>query len=218
MLKKLLICPYFGDFPPWMGQFIENAKEIKKYGYDILIDTDLQGFKKRVKRVLDIDCPVVWGEPKVWDYRACLGVLYKDEIADYDFYGHCDFDMVFGNLNTFFPDEFYKGLDIHSNHHSYMCGCFSLYRNRAEVREVFKTVPNWKQYLTERQPNGWVEQAFSRGVELSGLNYKYTYEQGDPYQLNPNLELKDGALFQDGIEIPIYHFRISKKWPLTLIK
>lgn len=207
-LKRMLICPYFGDFPPWMDKF-----EFPK-GYDSIIDTDLEKFKQRVGDVLGIKCPIEYGSPKVWDYRGSFGLLYKDELKGYKYYGHCDFDMVFGDVNKWFPDEFIGQYDIISNHHSYVNGCFSLYSNIERVNTLFMQFPNWQIFLDKPHPNGWIEQEYSRLLEHSMLPYKYCFYQGWPYTTTPNLRKEQERLYQDGEEIAMFHFRRSKKWPL----
>lgn len=213
-LKKLLVCPYFGELPPWMPQFMENIRHLKEQGYDFLIDQNLEGFKKRVKDKLGIDCPIIPGTGKVSDFRAVLGVLYADEIKGYDFYGHCDFDMVFGDVSKWFPDSELAELDVWSNHGTYICGPFTLYRNIESVDNLYLKYPNWKEKLIYPETNGWVEEEYSRVLEQSGLRYRYSFFQGDPYTTTPNLTMIGDRLYQDGSEIPMFHFRRSKKWPL----
>lgn len=200
--------PYFGPLPEWYDKF-----ELPK-GYDILLDTDFEGFKKRVKEKLGIDYPGLPGTGKVWDYRGALGFLYADEIKGYDFWGHTDFDVVYGDVDKWVTDEFLSGLDVHSNHGTYVNGCWSLYRNIPEVNCLFLRGAWYENMLRRSDPTGWVEESFSRLLEQSGLKYKYTFWQGNPYTTEPNLEKKDGKLYQDGQEIMMFHFRRSKKWPL----
>ena len=207
-LKRILICPYFGDLPEWWDKYEWPE------GYDYILDTDLEGFKKRVRDKLGIDYPGVYGSGKVWDYRCALGLLYEEEIKGFDYWGTCDFDVVFGDVDKWFPDEELSQLDIWSNHDTYVCGCWSLYRNNPIVNRLFSWDEHWKDYMTLPTPNGWVEKSYSRLVEGSGLKYKYSFFQGDPYNPPFNLKKEDGKLFQDGVEIPMLHFRRSKIYPL----
>jgi len=207
-LKKIIITPFFGDMPEWMHLFEPPV------GYTWLLDTDLEQFKKRVKDKLGFDYPGLPGTGKIWDYRCALGFLYEEEIEGFDYWGHMDFDMVFGNVDKWFPDEKLKELDIWSNHDTYVCGCFSLYRNTKEVNELFFLSPEWKEQMTSAECTGWVEEGYSRLVEQSGLRYKYSFHQGDPYNPPFNLKKIDGKLFQNDIEIPMLHFRRTKTWPL----
>lgn len=210
-----MITPYFGELPEWFDAFRKNfMATLATQGYDWHLDMDLEGFKKRVKDKLGLDYPGLPGTGKVWDYRGALGFLYQEEIAGYDFWGHMDFDMCFGDVSKWVTDEFLAELDVHSNHHEYVNGCFSLYRNTPRVNTLFMHFPGWQEKMKYPEANGWVEQDFSRTLERSGLRYKYTFWQGNPYTTEPHLEFRDGKLYQDGNEIAMFHFRRSKRWPL----
>lgn len=200
--------PFFGPLPEWWGKF-----EIPK-GYNFILDDDLEGFKQRVKAKLGIDYPGTSGSGKVWDYRCALGLLYEDEIKKYDYWGHTDPDCVFGDVDKWVTDEFLSSVTVHSNHHSYVNGCWSLYRNAKPINRLFQDYPFWAEKMVHPEPNGWVENEFSRTLEESGFKYAYTFWQGWPYTTIPNLTKQDGKLYQDGEEIMMFHFRRSKKWPL----
>lgn len=220
-IKKIFITPYFGNFPEWMDKYTKHFEEVlRPKGYDWLLDTDLEGFKKRVKNKLGVDYPGLPGTGKVWDYRGALGLLYEEEIKSYPWWGHQDFDMVYGDVDKWVTDEFLAKLDVHSNHISYVNGCWTLYRNKPQINQLFLGC-DWKKYMVSSpEPNGWIESAFSRQLERSGFPYKYTFWQGNPYDNNPILKFENGKLYQDikhdgnWEEICMFHFRRSKRWPL----
>lgn len=218
-LRKLILTPFFGDLPPWFDKFKDDFdQKLAKQGYDWLMETDLEIFKERVKLKLGLKYPGTYGTGKVWDYRCAFGLLYEEELKDYDYWGHMDLDMVFGDVNQFIPDELLKQLDVYSSHNEYVCGCFSLYRNVDAVNTLFQNVKNWKNNMIHPEANGWVEMDFSRALEQSGLSYMYTFNQGNPWTAKPILEKKEGKLFQlidtTWHEIMFFHFRHSKRWPL----
>lgn len=233
-LKKLLICPYFGPFPEWMDLFLADFQNtMKPQGYTLVLDTDLPDFKRRVKEKLGIDCTIVRGQAKIWDYRCALGFLYEEEIKGYDYWGHCDLDMVFGNVSKFIPDEKLSTLDIYSGHDEYVCGCFSLYKNCTKVNKLFTFHPEWGYELTNPTPTGWVEKGYSELIEHSvaygseEIKYQFDFHQGNPWTNIPILKKENGGLFQDAnvnatrdnpeykwIEVMFFHFRHSKRWPL----
>jgi len=212
--KKVLIMPFFGNLPEWFDKY-----EVPN-GYDFLLDTDIESFKERVRRKLGIEYTGTWGSGKPWDFRCALGILYEDEIKDYDWWGHVDLDVVFGDVDKWVTDEFLENLAVHSNHHSYVNGCWTLYRNTPIVNNLFKSYPQWKEKMQGSEPNGWIEEEYSRTLEKSGLNYAYTFWQGNPWDDTPILKREDGKLYQkikvntDWEEIFQFHFRHSKRWPL----
>lgn len=217
ILRKVMLTPWFGPFPEWFDLFIADFnRTMKPQGYDWWLETDLEDFKRRVKDKLGIDYPGVRGSSKVHDYRCALGMLYEEELHDhdYDYWGTLDFDMCFGEVNKWFPNEMISQYDIVSNHKTYVSGPFSLYRNSPEVNRLFLNT-HWPRYLIHPESNAWVEGEFSRLLEHSGLKYKYMSEQGDPWCDILNLKKENGILYQDGKPIPMFHFRHFKdKWPL----
>lgn len=199
--------PYFGKMPEWFHKY-EKPK-----GYDFILDVDLESFKKRVKDKLGIDYPGVYGSGKLHDYRGALGLLYEEEIKGHDFWVTTDFDMVYGDVDKWFTDELLDQYDIISNHDTYVSGPWSMYRNIPLVNELFKK-GEWKENMSSPESTGWIESGYSRVVENSGLRWKYMSEQGDPYHPPFNLKKVNGKLYQDGVEIPMLHFRRLKTWPL----
>lgn len=218
-LRKLIICPYFGSFPEWMDLFLADFhKSLSPIGYELLLDTDLDGFKKRVQEKLRINCPVTRGSSKVWDYRCTLGLLYEEELKGYDYWGTCDFDVVFGDVGKWFPDAEISTLDVWSNHHNYVCGFWTLYKNQRDVNNLFTNYPHWKEILSDKEVYGWVEMQYSRTLEKSPLQFRYSMLQGDPF--NPPFILKKEGrkLYQktngEWTEIAMLHFRRDKRYPL----
>lgn len=211
MNKTLLICPWFGDLPPWYDKYLENIKPLKAMGYDFLMERNLESFKKRVFRRLDIECPIVPGTGKVHDYRAVLGYLYNEELKDYNWWGHTDFDCVYGRVDNYMTDEFLRGIDVYSNHPNYICGPWTLYRNSFEVNNVFREYPGWEKKLIYPETNGWVEQDFTREVNA---NLRIKYKLLHTYEVTDIVKMEDGKLMVNGKETMMHHFRRTKVWPL----
>lgn len=218
MLRKLMILPWFGEWPPWMTQYLQNVQRLKAFGYDWLFWVDLEGLQERCRRKLGVEVPLREGEAKSHDLRPAFGILFGEEIKGYDFWGFTDLDCVYGRVWKWVTAEFLEGLDIHSNHHSYMCGPWSLLRNEKRVNELFLGGLEWKENMEAERITGWGEQGWSRAVESSGLRYKYTYWQGNDRDHPGAVCLEEsGALIWMGEELMMYHFRRGKEWPIRMI-
>lgn len=217
MISKLLLCPYFGEFPPWMDLFIANFARMGLLGYDILIDRDENGFRERVRDKLDIECPPMWGTGKIWDYRPALGMLYSTEITQYDFWGHIDFDIVLGRVDQFVTDEFLDGLDMHSNHDAYVNGCWSLYRNNGLMRTLFGGHPTWRWELECPEPTGWAETSYSQVMlrEEANGRLRKAWTQWQVFKVEDLAEVhwEGDRLMLRGEEQMMAHFRRSKQYP-----
>jgi hypothetical protein len=214
-IRKLFLHPYFGERPPWWDQYVAQLPAMKEMGYDFLITHDLKDFHHRALAATGIEPQGLYGTRKLCDWRPLLGLLYAEEIKKYDFWGFSDADVAYGRVDKWVTDEFLSGLDVHSNHHSYVCGPWTLFRVGQRTQDLFLEVPDWRENLTGTELTGWAETSFSRALENSGLRYEYTYWQTknlDDFSTLTRRE--DGALLEGPNEIMCAHFRRTKTWPL----
>jgi hypothetical protein len=212
LLRKLLIVPWFGPEPKWALNYRAQRHALAKDGYDLLFDTDEAAFRERVRWTLDVDCPPMSGNGKIHDYRPAFGLLYANELASYDFWGHTDMDCVYGRVTEFMPDERLAELDVYSDHWNYLCGPWAVYRNAELVNATFMDNPDWRTFLEESAASGWVETSFTDAINHAG--HRVLYELNHGYQNADRLSLVDGRLCEDDHERSFFHFRATKQWPL----
>lgn len=146
MKKIVIIGVYFGEFPSnyklWLrsceynstvdfliftNQMIESKMKNVKY-----INISFENFNKLIKNKIgnefNIEHPY-----KCCDYRPAYGVIFEDYIREYDFWGHCDFDMIFGDIRKFITEDM---LNIYDK--ILPLGHLSLYRNTSKVNNRYK--------------------------------------------------------------------------------
>ena len=220
MLKKLFIAPYFGELPTWMSSYMRDIEHLHQYGYDILIDQNLKRFEQRVGDILGVQCAPLTGTRKLSDLRLMLGELYKDEISDTDFWGLTDFDCAYGRVNKFITEEQLAGLDIHSNHHCYVCGPWTLFRNTEKINSLFREFPGWREEVTRPTMSGWGEQEYSAIVDrehkAGKLRRLYTHFQSSNPDDMSKIRRQGDALYEGGTEIMMCHFNRLKVYPHAL--
>ena len=71
---------------------------------------------------------------KLCDFRPAYGDIFKDYAEKYDFWGHCDFDMIFGNLRKFFNEDKLEKYD-----RIYYQGHLSIYRNIEKICKLYQS-------------------------------------------------------------------------------
>ena len=105
------------------------------------IQASLGGLRERFSIILGR--PVALEIPyKLCDYRPMFGEIFSDELAGFDFWGHCDFDVVFGRIREVLPVQAlvdFEKLLVRGN--------FSLYRNTDRMNSLFRHVvpdANWR--------------------------------------------------------------------------
>lgn len=204
-----------------MDAYEKNFRRLTQHGYDRLLIVDLDLFKKRVEQKLDIECPITEGSSKIHDYRAAFGLIFAEEIKGYDFWGHTDFDMVYGRVEQFVTDGFLQDLDIHSNHVDYISGPWTLYRNNAFVNSIFLDHPDWKGILENPRTTGWVETSFTKLVDMyhqiGHINRKYTMWQTQNLNDFSTCHWDGDRLMEGDTEIMYAHFRRTKVYPPNLL-
>lgn len=76
---------------------------------------------------------VLDGAYKLCDYRPTYGLLIQELGISCDYWGHCDFDMIFGDLEKFIAPSIELGIDK-----IFSFGHLSLYKNSARVNSAFR--------------------------------------------------------------------------------
>jgi hypothetical protein len=65
--------------------------------------------------------------------RPAIGVVFHDYLSSYNYWGHSDLDLLYGDLRHFLPEEILKSHD-----RVYCRGHLSIYRNDERVNSAFK--------------------------------------------------------------------------------
>lgn len=146
--RKVLIIPYFGQFPNYFNLWLNSCSYNKDYNFYIytdintiglahpdnvrFIDCTLDKIREKASRIIGFD--VALERPyKLCDYRPCYGAIFYDDIKDFDFWGYCDIDLIFGDISRFLPDEVFDSYDK-----ILTCGHFTLLRNTPYINKIFK--------------------------------------------------------------------------------
>lgn len=102
--------------------------------------TTLKCIKDVADRIFNFD--VELGTPyKLCDYKVAYGLIFQEELRQYDFWGYCDSDMVLGNIRKYITDEILEGYDK-----ILPLGHLSIYRNTDEINRRFMECPDIMDY------------------------------------------------------------------------
>lgn len=145
--RVVLIRPFFqGTFLPYFQLFLNSCRDNPKFDWMIFTDNeDEYDYPKNVHKIKmtfdeaknlfqsKFDFPIsIEGPYKLCDYKASFGYVFSDYIEEYDFWGHNDYDVIYGNLEHFITDEMLDSYDK-----LFVMGHFTLYRNTPEISTVF---------------------------------------------------------------------------------
>ncbi len=157
-LKICIITVYFGNLPNYISLWIKSVglnSNIDFYLYtDDRVDNieipdnlhvkklTLQQMKSLAEKALNMS--VCLDRPyKCCDFKPVYGLIFQDDVCSYDYWGHCDLDMIFGDLTKFF-----RQYEINKYDRFLTLGHLSLFRNNAEVNNRYKSKGSFRDYNT----------------------------------------------------------------------
>jgi len=108
---------------------------------------------------------------KLCDFKPAYGFLFYDLILGYDFWGHSDIDVIFGNIRNFITNEVLQVSDVISVRPDYITGCFSLFRNCDKVTRLFMQSKDYKRVFSDSRHYGFDETNFYHSDFSSGKRY-----------------------------------------------
>jgi len=208
-----LISPFFGKKPDWFDKYLENTKSLEKYGFHWLIPDDIEDFKERARKVLQVESKFELGSNKASDFRPMLGLMYEDELKDYEFWGNTDLDCVYGRVDHFMTPELLLDCDVFGNDIGHTCGPWTIYRNTDKINNLFRNCHYWKEMLETDKFYGFDEIGQDEVVRSANIRFKsnhYMSEDRGRYFFETN---KEGELFNLGKETMMIHFKDNKVWP-----
>lgn len=109
---------------------------------------------------------------KLCDFKPAYGVIFGDLLAGYDFWGHCDIDIVFGDIREFITDQVLEAHDLVSVRHDWLTGCFLLYKNSPFVNNLFTYSPDHKKVFTTEKHYCFDETNFAHDAFTDGKTFE----------------------------------------------
>lgn len=142
MNKICIIGVYFGPLPRYFELWERSAAANPTVDFLVFTDRKPAPFSENVRTVpmtlsemralaekkLRFPGPALTKPYKCCDFKPVYGIIFEDYLQQYDYWGHCDFDMIFGSLETFF-----EKYDLRAYDKFLTLGHLTLYRNSPEV-------------------------------------------------------------------------------------
>lgn len=206
MKKCVLILPYFGKFNNYFPLFLKSCGY--NPSYDFLIFTDntdfynypqnvhvvpmtLNEFRANASQKLGFE-PCIPTAYKLCDFKPAYGFLFEDYIQDYEYWGHCDCDLVFGNLEKVLSPVLDKDYDK-----IFAAGHLTIYKN---------TFNNNRRFMKSLEGREIYREAFT-------TSRIYVFDENVRCSMNPD-RLNVHTLFRDN-DAKIYEkdlsFNVSPK-------
>ena len=122
---------YSKSLPKNVLLIYKNLKEINT------IATEKLGFKTKIKSAY-----------KLCDFKPTYGLLFSNLLKKYDYWGHGDIDIIFGNIRNFITDDLLTNYDIIAVRHDFLTGYFLLFKNDEKMKTLFKYSKDYKKVLS----------------------------------------------------------------------
>lgn len=164
MKKNILITCWYGEYPWYLPYYLhscsfnptidfviitDNSEEISFLPDNVKIinrklDEIINSTSEKIGFKVNIDYPY-----KLCDFKPAYGFMFPEITEGYDFWGHCDLDIIYGDIRAFFTDDFFDNYDYISVRHDYTTGCFGLYRNNDLLNNYFKKSKDYKKVFSD---------------------------------------------------------------------
>lgn len=175
------VIPYFGKLPPmfplWLASCRQNPSvdfllftdDRTAYDYPENVRVEYTTFEA-VRQLLQdcFDFPIALTTPyKLCDYKPVYGKAFARWLEGYDFWGHCDIDLVWGDIRHFFTEEL-----LAAHERILWQGHCSVYRNCQSVNSYYRTLDprgcmDWRTVYTTEANQSFDEYAEHNGGGLS---------------------------------------------------
>ena len=157
-LKICIITVYFGKLPNYISLWIKSVRLNSNIDFFLYTDDSIDTIElpdnlhvikltlPQMKNLADkaLNMSVCLDRPyKCCDFKPVYGLIFKDDICSYDYWGHCDLDMIFGDLSRFFNQY-----EINKYDRFLTLGHLSLFRNNDEVNNRYKANGSFRDFNT----------------------------------------------------------------------
>jgi hypothetical protein len=148
-----IVAFYFGQVPGWTHLFFESCR----YNHDVrflfvtddrscpatppnmkLVVMDLPELIQRTSDVVGV-VPQIEHPYKMCDFRPAFGLIFAEWLREYDFWGYCDIDLIFGDISRFISTDVLLQHDVITAREEFMVGHFTLIRNNEDCVRLYSS-------------------------------------------------------------------------------
>lgn len=233
--------PWWGPAPGWEAQFIERAAHSKRLQVILVgdaakfvpdeelprIPVSMDQFEERAMECTGVRVhKTARARPRgqvLCSLRSMMADMFPGILASCSWWGYGDWDVVWGDWDSFLTDERLVNYDMISSNEKTVNGPFSLFRNAWPFTQLYKrrldlVASPEMHYLDESEMDAIVrhEQAAGRirCLYAAGINAHDRHELWNRCQLTNGKLYRMDAKGNLGGEIMKFHFPSAKRWPL----
>lgn len=125
-MNKIFVTPYFGEFPTYIQLWLDSCGRNEDFTWLLITNCSTQNLNvpsnvivkdstlENVRRIFEkhLGGDICLSSPyKLCDFRPAFWMILDYYHIDYDFWGYCDMDLIFGRLSHFLTDELFEKYD-----------------------------------------------------------------------------------------------------------
>lgn len=144
--KCVFILPYFGEFNNYFQLFLNSfsynksfelyifTDNLRKYDYPSnvrVIPFSLEKVRESIEAKLNMKI-CLNAAYKLCDFKPTYGMIFQEYIKDFEYWGHCDCDLIFGNLEKLLMPLLNEGYDK-----IFAAGHLTIYKNSEVINKLF---------------------------------------------------------------------------------
>ncbi len=176
---------YFGELPWYLPYFLKTCKHNEWIDFVIVsnktsrealpinvrfVSETLDSMQARIKATLGVSIDLNVSAYKLCDFRPCFGVLFPEFVKGYEFWGHCDLDLILGDIHSFVYEQL-NTFDFISLRHDYISSWFAIYRNIEALNMAYLKSEHHKLIFTDPIYYNFDETNFKFAEFSSGIHY-----------------------------------------------
>lgn len=99
-----------------------------------VINMQLADVRERIQKLFEFPICLDYSY-KLCDYKPTYGEAFSDYLKEYDYWGYCDVDLLWGNIRAFVSDEI-----LESHERLFTRGHCSLFKNNDKVNAYYRSL------------------------------------------------------------------------------
>jgi len=156
--KTLLIIPYFGKLPEYLNLYFKGCE--KNTWLHVLIITDdeipdskptnvyfqqesLINFSKKIADIHKLKNYQLPNAYKLCDWRPSYGLIFHEEIKNYDYWAYGDLDVLYGDMQSYILNKHELDVDFISFRYEYLSGSLTIIKNNIFNNNLFLKIKNY---------------------------------------------------------------------------
>lgn len=181
------VIPYLGALPKYTSLFFHSVASNR--AIDVLLFVDQQpaidvpgnvhvqiasrdSILNRIRKSTGLEIDAITGH-KLCDFRPFYSLMFEKELRHYSWWGHCDIDLMFGDVSRWIANYLNSDYDVLTAHNSGTIGHFTIYKNDPAVSNAMLAMidnPMYKHKLlmsdNQHLDEGGAYQHIAKGTTL----------------------------------------------------